>query len=312
VPHPGIRRSTIGSFACSLLILCCIVDRCMVRFDLLDWPSATAGLLLIAGLPHGALDIELLINAAEDPAHSSVTALVAVYVSLALSVALLWWLLPTAALIGLLLLSAYHFGGDWPGLKHTVERVVVGGALLSAPALAHQTSVAVIFSWLIPSEAASAVASAMSWASLPLLLSAAGVTCWHWRKCRAQCEEIIVAAFAATVLQPLTFFAVYFCALHSMRHIADVRQALSKLRARTLVLRAAPYAATAMASCWVGSVFFPNLPAGESLLSSVFVGLAALTVPHMLLCELPSARQQRGEVATYTSPRLGRLFQGNW
>jgi beta-carotene 15,15'-dioxygenase len=166
-----------------------------------------------------------------------------------------------------------------------VERLVIGAALLSAPAFAHQTSVAVIFSWLIPSEGASAVARAMSLASLPLLLSAAGVICWRWRKLRAQCEEILVVVFAATALQPLTFFAIYFCVLHSMRHLADVRQTLSKLRASTLVLNAAPYAAAAMASCWAGSVFFPNLPVGASLLSSVIVGLAALTVPHMLLCE---------------------------
>jgi beta-carotene 15,15'-dioxygenase len=303
VPHLGIGRSKIGCIACSLLLLICVVDRCLGGFDLLDWPSATAGFLLIAGLPHGALDIELLTNAADDGTHFSVTALVAIYVSLALSVALLWCVLPTAALIGLLLLSAYHFGGDWPGLKHVDERLVIGAALLCAPTFAHQTSVAVVFSWLIPSEAASAVARAMSWASLPLLLSAAGVICWRWRKCRAQCEEIIVVAFAATVLQPLTFFAIYFCTLHSMRHLADVRQTLSKLRASTLVLRAAPYAAAAMASCWAGSVFFPNLPVGASLLSSVFVGLAALTVPHMLLCERSASLPRQSHEVPNSSPR---------
>jgi beta-carotene 15,15'-dioxygenase len=125
------------------------------------------------------------------------------------------------------------------------------------------------------------------------LLSAAGVTCLRWRKSRAQCEEIIVVAFAAMVLQPLTFFVIYFCALHSMRHLADVRQTLSGVRTSALVYRGAPYAGTAMACCWAGSVFFPGLPTGSAFLSSVFVGLAALTVPHMLLCELPVSASAR-------------------
>jgi beta-carotene 15,15'-dioxygenase len=287
VPHPGIGRSKIGSFACLLLIVCCIADRGVVRLDFLDWPGITAALLLVAGLPHGALDVELLTKRADDLTHISIMTSVAVYIFLALSVALLWWLLPTAALIGLLLLSAYHFGGDWSGLQHVGERVIIGAALLSAPAFAHQTSVAVIFSWLIPNEAASAVAGVMNSLSVLLLLSAAGVVSFRWQKSRAQCEEIVVVAFAATILPPLTFFVIYFCALHSMRHLAEVRRTLSNVRSSALVRRGVPYAATAMACCVVGSVFFPLLPLGAAFLSSVFVGLAALTVPHMVLCELP-------------------------
>jgi beta-carotene 15,15'-dioxygenase len=310
MPELSISRSKIGCFACSILILSCIVDRGTGSINFLDWPGAAAGLLLVAGLPHGALDIELLINKADDSTNFSVTASVFVYVSLALGVALLWWLLPTAALIGLLLLSAYHFGGDWSGLERVGERVVVGASLLSAPALAHSTGVADIFSWLVPSDMASVVAGAMYWASLPLLLSTAVLTCFHWGKNRAQCEEIIVVVLSAIVLQPLTFFVIYFCALHSMRHLADVRRTLSSFGGSALVLRGAPYAATAMACCWAGSVFFPSIPAGAAFLSSVFVGLAALTVPHMLLCELPvNASVKTPAVPLYRSG-LGRLFQG--
>ena len=310
MPHPGISRSKIGSFACLLLILCCIADRGVGRLDFLDWPGMTAAFLLVAGLPHGALDVELLTNWADDPAHISVTSSVIAYICLALSVTLLWWLLPTAALVGLLLMSAYHFGGDWPGLEHVGERVVVGAALLSAPALAHQTSVTFIFSWLIPNEAVSAVAGVMNSLSLPLLLGAAGVVCFRWQKSRPQCEEIIVVAFAATILPPLTFFVIYFCALHSMRHLADARLTLSNVRSSALVFRGAPYAATAMACCLAGSVFFLGIPLGAAFLSSVFVGLAALTLPHMLLCELPISASAKTKVAPHNGSRSGRLFKG--
>jgi beta-carotene 15,15'-dioxygenase len=292
-PNSGVGRSTIGCVACALLAVAGVIDFTLGRFDLLDWPGLTAGLILVVGLPHGSLDIELLINAKDDPAHFSLAGSLIAYVGTALSIVLLWWLLPSAAMVTLLLLSAYHFGGDWSGLGHGVERLAVGASLLSAPALVHESPVAFIFSWLIPSDMAVAIAGAMHLASVPLLLGVAVLASFRWGNNRAQCEEIIVVAAAAVVLQPLTFFVIYFCALHSMRHLADVRRTLSNSKGSVLIARGAPYVVAAMICCGAGAVFFPDLPTGAAFLSSVFIGLAALTVPHMLLCELPQGASLR-------------------
>jgi beta-carotene 15,15'-dioxygenase len=284
---PTIVRSTIGCFACALLILACVIDHGGGKFDFLDWPGVTAALILIIGLPHGALDIEIMVCATDDQADFSLMRALLSYISIALSVILLWWLLPIGGLIFLLLLSAYHFGGDWPGFETTFERVIIGASVLSATALVHENSVLHIFSWLVPIDAALVVAAVMHFISIPLLLIVVVLIGFRWRNARAQCEEIIVTSCAAVMLPPITFFVIYFCSLHSMRHLMETRQTLSGHSLGVIVARGAPYAFIALFCCWAGAVFFPHLPTGVAFLSSVFVGLAALTVPHMLLCEMP-------------------------
>ena len=276
-------RSKIGCVACALLMLACAVDHGSGTLDFLDWPGVTAAVLLVTGLPHGALDIELLRAASGGSSRFFVTRSLLEYVAIALSVLAFWWVLPAGALVLLLLLSAHHFGGDWAGLGKTAERLIVGACVLSAPALNHEASVALIFSWLVAGNPAFALSHVMHLVSLPLLVCVAILVFVRWHDNRAQCEEIVVVCFAAAMLPPLTFFMIYFGALHSMRHLVDVRQTLSNQSTRALIARGAPYAVTALACCGVGAVWFPHLPPGAAFLSAVFVGLAALTVPHMLL-----------------------------
>ena len=157
-PGPRPMRSTIGCFACALLLVACAIDYGGGTIDFLDWPGATAAMLLLTGLPHGALDIEVLRVAVHDTFHFSLMRALLVYAGIAASVLLLWWFLPAGALVFFLLLSAYHFGGDWTGFETAAERLIVGACLLSAPVLFHETSVALIFSWLVAGETASAVA----------------------------------------------------------------------------------------------------------------------------------------------------------
>jgi beta-carotene 15,15'-dioxygenase len=299
VPILGGRgaRSIIGCVACTLLILACVTDRTVGSLDCLDWPGATAGLLVVMGLPHGALDIELMIHAADDPHRFSLSRSLLSYVGIILGVLFFWWALPSGALVFMLLLSAYHFGGDWSVLKQGRERVVVGAALLTAPALFHGPAVARIFSWLVSADAGLIIADAMRLVCIPLLLGVGAVTRRHWRDNHAHCEEIVIVVSSAIILPPLTFFVIYFCALHSIRHLVEVRQMLSAQRVSLLIARGAPYAIVALVGCLAGGVFFPKLDPGAAILSSVFVGLAALTVPHMLLCELPQARQDLGQAS---------------
>ena len=83
-------------------------------------------------------------------------------------------------------------------------------------------------------------------------------------------------------------FALYFCGVHSVRHL---RYSWLKLRARkygvrTLVLLALSFT---LASWGAGILIFWQMPTTEMLdgaiLQIIFIGLAALTVPHMLLVD---------------------------
>lgn len=303
-------RSRIGCVACVLLMLACALDHGRDTFDLAVLPGTTAFLLLVTGLPHGALDIELLEAKAGGSTPSLLGHFVVAYIGAALSVIVFWYLIPTGALIFLLLLSAYHFGGDWSGLDIPAERLMVGACVLSAPALRHEEAVSVIFSWLVVGNAATSIAGVMHWISSPLLFGVATLALVRWQKNRAQCEEIVTVCFAAVLLPPLTFFVIYFGALHSMRHLAGVSQTLSCRSIRELIAHSAPYAVTAFACCGAGVLWFSHLPTSAAFLSASFIGLMALTVPHMILEKLSRVTLNAPLAAALNRSRPARLFRG--
>jgi beta-carotene 15,15'-dioxygenase len=221
------RRSFIGCCACGLLAAACVVDRGRGGLDLFDWAGPSACLLLVVGVPHGALDIELLRNGKHNLGDLALVFCVLGYVGLVLVTLGIWWIFPGLALIVFLALSAYHFGGDWTGLERTSERTLVGAALLAAPAAMHAESVTFIFSWLVSSQTAGAISKVLHWISARLVLGVCAVVAARAQQYRAQCEEIGVIVVAALTLPPLTFFVIYFCALHSVRHLVDVRRDLA-------------------------------------------------------------------------------------
>jgi beta-carotene 15,15'-dioxygenase len=303
------RRSVIGCGACFLLASAFVIDRGGGGLDLLEWAGPSACLLLAAGMPHGALDIELLRGNRRVLGGLALVRCIVGYVGLTLVTLGLWWLFPKLALIIFLVLSAYHFGGDWTGLRRATERTLVGTALIAAPAALHTDSVAFIFSWLVAPTDAVATATALQWISAPLAVGVGALVALKARRHRAQCEEICVLILSALALPPLTFLVIYFCALHSMRHLVDVRRDLRIQTIASLIVGGSPYGLAAIGCCVAGAVLFPRVIFAEALLSATFIGLAALTVPHMLLNELllrgiadPSGGLRR--------PLGRRLFQG--
>lgn len=88
------------------------------------------------------------------------------------------------------------------------------------------------------------------------------------------------------LLPPLVFFAVNFCSLHSIRHFGATIQSLPRTR------RALGIAAFLSGLVIVAAVVFVQNQTGgisnplpKDIVQVIFIGLAALTVPHIILIE---------------------------
>jgi Brp/Blh family beta-carotene 15,15'-monooxygenase len=87
-------------------------------------------------------------------------------------------------------------------------------------------------------------------------------------------------------LPPLISFAVYFCLCHSRNHLLRVWFSINKERERRRsFIEAMVYSVLAWASVLVFLFIVPNTLT-TALVQITFIGLAALTVPHMLLVDL--------------------------
>lgn len=238
--------------------------------------------VVLLGLPHGAIDPFIAWQSGVWRSPAGAILFLAVYTLLAGLVFLAWNYAPIVLLTGFLLISAWHFAGDWRLNSHWAARLAIGVSLLSLPALFHEYRVAELYTY-ISGDSAELVASlqgAIAPAGLCVLMAGALLADPVERV-----ELILLAALAITV-PPLLYFAIYFCVLHSPRHIRNTLQDLSPLARRQAVLASAVFTAATLLLAIPAWLWLSDRPVFDSrLIAIVFIGLAALTVPHMLLIE---------------------------
>ena len=214
------------------------------------------------------------------------------YVTLAGLVVGLWLVFPEASLIGFLGISIVHFGlGDaraGKGWFRYVQAAAHGGVVVVGISQSHRPEVNVIFGYLIGGDAAP-VWMAIDVASVMIAVALA-IFAWRafwdarWRFGFLE-AGLLILLFAA--VPPLVGFALYFCCVHSARHLWSVWTAVKAefsrhmLFAGAMAFTLASWGAGAAVFWWCASFMMVE----SALLRVVFIGLAALTVPHMILVD---------------------------
>jgi len=244
-----------------------------------------AGLLALAvvilGLPHGALDPWI---ARHRGLMQSTWLFAGQYAGLALLVVAIWWLIPVASLAAFLLFSAWHFAQDWHRVLPASQRGAVGLGLLALPAFAHPEQVGLVFG-LIASPQAVWLGQALNlvaWVTTPLMLLIATVLGSQARWSSSM--EIVVLIVLAWLTPVLVYFIIYFCFLHSPRHLRLALEGIEGSERNAAILSAAGYTAvTLIFAIPFALILFSINDPEQALLQVVFIGLAAVTVPHMVL-----------------------------
>ncbi len=256
------------------------------------WLVTLAAIVLL-GVPHGALDGEIarpLLRPRWGRAWFGLFALP--YLALVASVLLAWRAAPLATLAGFLAISVYHFGLEDAG-PHPLAAAVRGGLPIAAATLFQPVATAHVFG----AAALTALAQPPEWLMAASELWAVAAVVWaancmlrrHWR---LLAEPLVLTGLFA-VMPPLTAFAIYFVAIHAPRHMARLvgdKRAPRLHSLRDAVWRSVPLT---LATVAIGAAlwpYFPGLPA-DRLLAVTLQLLAALTLPHMLLDGIATARQ---------------------
>jgi Brp/Blh family beta-carotene 15,15'-monooxygenase len=252
-----------------------------------------APLVAILGLPHGALDLPIAEALWPLDSRARQGLFAALYLGLSGGVLAVWLMLPGVALLAFLAYAMLHFSEDW-GAEQPALRWSGGLATVGAPALLHHAEVEAIFAMLAQSGAALAADAAALAGGIGVALLVVSWLTSRRARGPAVLEQSVLWATAAA-LPPLMYFAVYFCALHSVRHFtATIRAVPNGQRALgvAVVLSGIVTLAAVVATLLnpAGHVADPT----EQGIRVIFIGLAALTVPHMILVdrfrrECPSA-----------------------
>ncbi len=263
--------------------------------------------VVIAGLPHGALDMTLLKGAGIGRA--GLAAAFAGYLGLAGLVGAGFAYFPTTALLIFLGVAWLHFGlgdtEDLAGWHRGVECFARGGLAIAGPLTFHPVETLGLFTQLGGPASAlhlAAIGDCFSFVAGPLWLGACLLVAGLRLRSALFMEaspgarlphflaawEMVFLTLLFWLWPPLAAFGIYFCLVHSVRHLIHLAAARRPhdfpWAVRWLWRESWPIVGLTLV---IGAILLWQWGGGISqdtlLLRLVFVGLAALTMPHMLL-----------------------------
>ena len=247
--------------------------------------AVLAALIFLLGLPHGAFDVIFAQRLYRLASLGQWAVFCLAYVALAAAVVGFWWLLPSVFLAAFLLVSAFHFSGDLEAGTSAVLRFWYAASMLIFPAWFHEADVARLFGALVAGDFAGQMAGVLHSMALPWCAGLVITLVVQWRTHWLTRLEVVSVSLLAMAAPPLFGFAVFFCLMHSARHALRTRAYAAELAWADVLKKAiAPMAVCALAAAALWPTL-KGLTLDTAIVRILFVALAALTVPHMVLIE---------------------------
>ncbi|MDE2423872.1 MAG: Brp/Blh family beta-carotene 15,15'-dioxygenase [Betaproteobacteria bacterium] len=240
--------------------------------------------ILFLGVPHGALDPVFAQKILFLKSFKDWLIFVLIYVVLSIIVVCIWWQLPLIFMSIFLLLSTIHFSRDLNEKINKFYRLIYGGSIIILPTVFHQSEIQNIFSSILNINSGIQITGFLKLMSLPWFTANLISIFLIFKRDWHIGLELFALTLLATLSPPLIAFTVYFCGMHSLRHILR-----TKIYSNLSYIKLGLLSVIPMTSLIVFVIlswkFLAILPDNNQLLRFIFVGLAALTVPHMLLID---------------------------
>ena len=235
------------------------------------------------GLPRGALDTLI---AKKFKIYNNLFEFLAfnlIYILIAIFIFIIWQFLPILSLSIFLIISGFHFSEDWSSLKiHKIKKIALGFSVINLPILFNKESVENIYYYITNSNYIFTFSSIqVVFGFLNLVLLVYFILCNSFAV-NALLQSLIII-FSACFLDPLLFFISYFCFFHSYKNFEEAKDILQKISKGKIRLVALTNTVLSLAiGLTVFFLFYSDFNL-KNITSLIFIGLAALTVPHMLL-----------------------------
>ena len=251
-------------------------------------------LIFFIGLPHGSFDgaVASLVGFRN---RIQFLQFIFFYLVLFFIVILIWLFFPIISLTIFILMTIYHFGlCDWTNFKINKYKYTVsftyGMTIIFGIIYFNENQSFLIFEYLTNDN----IFYLKKYFFIPYLLTLVSIIYFIYlsyfeKKLRKGIVEIFLLLLIFYIFDPLLSFAIYFCFFHTYKHLKHLIKNINlNLKNRKFVI----YSTLIFTGIsWVGGlgiVYFlvQNLSLYESIIKVIFIGLAALTLPHMLLVDI--------------------------
>ena len=285
-------------------LFCNIVSLPFIKaYNLSISPLICLLLILIIGVSHGSLDHIKGRKLLKIFQINNIITFYTSYFLLAVTIIILWVLLPTVVLIAFLIVASFHFGKedtqfliDNNSYLNQFLFFFKGSLVILAPLYFNFNETVSIFKLLlIENESfyqSLNIIENNNFLIIGIVLSALSSIILFFKKFELRKFTIFFDYFSIIIINmhfsPLIAFTIYFCFLHSIRHSISLITELDKesLRNGLLVFikKATPLTILTAIFCLIGLYFLNNnYNLDSAILKLIFIGLASLTFPHILL-----------------------------
>ncbi len=272
-----------GWVFCGVAGACVVAGLAGARLQARDELLAAGAFILLLGMPHGAFDVVVARRLFGAAGFKRWALFLLVYLGLAAAVVGFWMLAPTLFLGVFLIGSALHFGDDPARGVSRIARGLYGGAVVVLPALWHGEELQRLLRLVAGAGSAAWLAPVLHQLAVPWLVATVLTCAVQFRTAAAAACEWAGLAALSVAAPPLVAFCVYFCVMHSPRHIIKTLANMPVVEARrALWLALWPTLAVVLVAAVLFG-FANHLPLDARVMQLMFVGLAALTLPHMVL-----------------------------
>ena len=226
-----------------------------------------------------------------------------IYILIAISVIIIWILKPSISLLLFLIIASYHFGKEDTQFlinKHSILNICLyffkGLLIVLAPLFFHFNETVNIFKFLlIENEAFYSILAFIETKqilTIGIILSTLSSIFLFLKEFEMKKFIIFLDCFSVLILNyylsPLVAFTIYFCFLHSFRHSISLIFEIDNLNFNNglmiFIKKALPLTILTTIICLISIIFLKNsYELDSSILKVIFIGLASLTFPHILL-----------------------------
>ncbi len=252
--------------------------------DSLFYLIILATIIFFLGVPHGALDPIFVKKLLMISTWKSWLFFLLLYCALGIAMAIFWMLSPLLFMITFLVLSVLHFSRDLESTTPVITKLLYGGAVIVLPTLLHYTTMVKLFSLILSLHDGLLIVDFLDLIAIPYLIIVVIALLKESYKNTFQAIEFFSVSLLAILAQPLLSFTVFFCGMHSIRHVLRTKN-YSALSWRTIFLTSLlPMIGIALIIL-LSWIYLPTSPNYPRTLQLTFVILACLTLPHMLLVD---------------------------
>ena len=267
-------------------------------------------LILSIGISHGAMDNYKARKLLSIYKIKNKTIFFSTYIFISALVIFIWNLYSSYTLVAFLVVASYHFGLEDTSFLHKGNSIIdqifyfiKGSLIIFAPLFFYFDETLKIFETLMVSESFLTFLELEHWIiNVCLFFSISGYFYFIYKNQFKDFEILLLDMFSIIVLNyvfsPLIAFTIYFCFLHSVRHIVSISYDLDKNDflngVKLFVKKALPLTIVTAILYLLATIFLSkSYGLNEVIIKVIFIGLASLTFPHILLEYLLEINEKR-------------------